>query len=365
MRIQLKPSTEQLTQSQAVTSAAPRPARFSSVVAALRRTGAIVFGILFSLIVIEVGFRVMEVAAPKHTVWRDRPHWYYLPESSPDNRDRLALPAKAEGVFRIIVVGDSFTVGGKGQFDDAFSERLERMLNLNIQQRPVEVLNWGIPGYSTAQELSLVKRAVESYHPDLIILEITLNDPELAPYRVTHPNQKASGEIVLTNPIFSYWKSLAFFVQRILNARSHREYAEYYFDLFDNPATWNNFSNALHGIQRTVQMANVPLLSVVFPLFSHPLDKRYPFITQHRKISARLKELGIPGVDLLPAFRNIPPERLQVMPGEDSHPNEIAHRIAADRIYQTLVRRNLIPEDVRIKKSYKGGRPLQRAVPPA
>ena len=36
-------------------------------------------------------------------------------------------------------------------------------------------------------------------------------------------------------------------------------------------------------------------------------------------------------------------ERLQVEPHYDSHPNEIAHRIAADALLRALVHNHLVP----------------------
>jgi hypothetical protein len=51
-------------------------------------------------------------------------------------------------------------------------------------------------------------------------------------------------------------------------------------------------------------------------------------------------------IDLLRAYRNIPPERLQVIPGEDNHPNERAHRIAAEHLLAALVHDHLVPEAV-------------------
>lgn len=310
-----------------------------------KRLGAIVFGILSALVIIEVGFRIAGSALPKPAKWNDRPAVYYLPEKS-HGRDRIFSPAKPENTFRIVVVGDSFTEPGENHFDDSFSKRLERMLNLNAQQKKVEVMNWGVPGRSTAQELPLVQRAIAGFQPDLIVLQITLNDPELAPYRATHDVHKSA---VSARDVGKYWRSLGYILHRISNSRSRIDYEHYYFDLFERPETWNHFSRSLEKASATAQSAGVPLLAVLFPLFSHTLDDSYPFQELHRKVDLLAASMNVKFLDLFPFYRDIPPDRLQVRPGKDSHPNEIAHRIAADAIYSRMIELNLIPLEVRGK----------------
>ncbi|MBN8550095.1 MAG: SGNH/GDSL hydrolase family protein [Deltaproteobacteria bacterium] len=311
----------------------------------IKRAAAVLFGVFAALIVFEIGFRIANSTLHTPSKWRDRPAVYYLPEAS-HNRDQLYSPAKSPGTFRIIVIGDSFTEPGENQYDDSFSKRLERMLNLNKEQPRVEVLNWGVPGSSTAQQALLVQRAVSNFNPDLVVLQITLNDPEFAPYRETH-NLKNKG--TQKEGLLAHWKSLAFLRSRIANSQSREAYVQYYQDLFDQSATWNHFSGAVQKIEKITSTANVPLLAVLFPLFSHPLDDSYPFKAIHQKVTGLLDMTGIKRIDLLSSYQNIPPERLQVRPGKDSHPNEIAHRIAADSIYTAMVDYSLIPVEIRAK----------------
>ncbi|MEZ4752783.1 MAG: hypothetical protein R3A13_00495 [Bdellovibrionota bacterium] len=58
-------------------------------------------------------------------------------------------------------------------------------------------------------------------------------------------------------------------------------------------------------------------------------------------------------LDLLDAYKNIPLERIQAIPGIDFHPNEIAHRITAERLYSWLRENSYLPEDLWIKNLYK------------
>lgn len=321
----------------------------------------VLLGVVASLLTVEIAFRIISPSLKENHEALDRPSFWYIPESSLDQRDYYYSPHKAPGVFRIIVVGDSFTYAGKAQFDDSFSKRLERMLNLNTNQPKVEVLNWGVPGYSTVQEAWMVKKALSRYQPDLIILQVTLNDPEIRPYRVTHPYQKANGQIEST--VLPHWKSLNYIVTRILNSMSYGDYEKYYFDLFNDNATWSRFAGAIKHIVGMTSQAKVPLIVVVFPLFSHPINDHYVFKPLHEKIDSLLSGLNAKWLDLSDSYKGIPPIRLQAIPGEDSHPNEIAHRIAADAIYQKLAELKLVPDAAKIKNFTLRGRTLSQPLP--
>lgn len=301
------------------------------------------------LVLIEIGFRVL-AKRHHHQVRYPEVTRFYLPEKFNGSRERFYSPQKPAGTYRIIVVGDSFTFGPRMQFDDTFPKRLERLLNLNENQPKVEVINYGVPGASTAVEARLVKHALKYFDPDLILLEVTLNDPELKDYHQTHPEVGKFGQLRLEHPIFRHWKSLAFFVTRLYNLRSHQQYIKYFEDLFDQPETWENFAGSASLIQKMAEVRNVKIAAVVFPLFFRSLGDDYPFVRIHRKINEYFQTLGVPLLDLLPAFRNMEPEKLQEMADLDPHPNEIAARVAADEIYEWLKKNKWIPPEAIVKR---------------
>jgi lysophospholipase L1-like esterase len=79
--------------------------------------------------------------------------------------------SKPPGVFRIVVLGDSFVDGYTLPAQDRFTEVLE------ISLRPrVDVINLGVAGYSTDQELLLLDREGWKYQPDLVVLAFYYND---------------------------------------------------------------------------------------------------------------------------------------------------------------------------------------------
>ena len=321
-----------------------------------------------SLAVVLIAFEVLvRIAGPalEKPVWNYRPSAWYLPEGSPDHRNGPYLPQKSPGTFRVIVVGDSFSYGGKGQYYDAFPKKLEQTLNLNQAAPHVEVLNWGMPGYSTRDEVRLVKSALATYQADLVILQITLNDPELAVHRPPIPGfNPITRTVNLRSPVFRYWKSFKFVVQRYYSYRLYQDFMNHYHEIFHDHRTWSAFSGAIRNIRKLSRKSGVPVFAVIFPLFSHPADDRYPFAEYHSMIGEQLQKNEIPFVDLRGTFAQIPPSYLVVSPGHDQHPNEIAHRLAADRLLQSLIETKLLPAEIIPRNVLQTGRRPVR-LPPA
>ncbi|NUM53881.1 MAG: hypothetical protein HUU46_09585 [Candidatus Hydrogenedentes bacterium] len=88
-------------------------------------------------------------------------------------RDDEHAYEKPEGVYRIAILGDSYMEAYQVDMADALPGRLERA----FAPRNVEVINFGVRGYGTAQEyLTLTEEALR-YSPDLALLAYyPLND---------------------------------------------------------------------------------------------------------------------------------------------------------------------------------------------
>lgn len=91
------------------------------------------------------------------------------PDRPEDQRERTL--AKPPGVFRVAVLGDSYTESFHVSYDEAFPTVLERELNRCAAiGRPVEVLNFGVSGYSNVQELQRFRHVARSFQPDAVLL---------------------------------------------------------------------------------------------------------------------------------------------------------------------------------------------------
>lgn len=315
-------------------------------------------GTCVALVLLELGVRIfVPLRTDKGPGWSDRPLFYFRSPSVPSMQDYPRRVPKPADVFRIAAIGDSFTFAPYMQFTDTYAKKLEAMLNLEDGSRVAEVINYGVPAYSTSHEVSVASTAI-SEGADLILLQITLNDPELKRHTPTGIQENMDDRFGALNMsgtlgrVAGQWRTLGFVLTRLHNTKTHRAYVDYFQDLFDNPRTWNPFVESMKKLVAAARDGKKPIVSVVFPLFGLPMDKNYPFHAIHTKVADLMRTLEVPILDLSPMYQGIPLERLQVIPGVDRHPNEIAHRMAAERMYLWLEEQNLLPERFLIKEKF-------------
>ena len=110
--------------------------------------------------------------------------WYrkegeaYVRINSDGLRDREHTIAKPENTFRIAVVGDSYCEAFPVSLAEAFWSVMGKKLEEcgAFPARQIEVINFGVSGYGTAQELLTVREKVGKYSPDLGLLAVTTNN---------------------------------------------------------------------------------------------------------------------------------------------------------------------------------------------
>ena len=96
-------------------------------------------------------------------------------------RDREHAKEKPPETFRVAVVGDSYAEAFQVAQGAAFWSVMERRLQdcPALRGRRVEVINFGVSGYGTAQELITLRERVWQYSPDLVLLAVTTNNDVL------------------------------------------------------------------------------------------------------------------------------------------------------------------------------------------
>jgi hypothetical protein len=90
--------------------------------------------------------------------------------SSQGLRDRVYPEARVAGLCRMLVVGDSFTWGFGVQQDEIWHERIE------ARHPDWEILNAGVAGYATDQELLYLEQRGLALRPDAVLLLFHPND---------------------------------------------------------------------------------------------------------------------------------------------------------------------------------------------
>lgn len=154
------------------------------------------FYVILVVAVLEVGVRIARAAAPPTTsgwFWRvpdPITGWSLQPnaqgryfaamyEYDVDVRinglglraDESIGYAKPDGVFRILVLGDSFIEALQVPLADSLPQRLGQ-LYAEQSGRTVEVLNAGVSGWGTDQQLLWLQNEGVKYSPDLVLLSV-------------------------------------------------------------------------------------------------------------------------------------------------------------------------------------------------
>ncbi|MCB0311070.1 MAG: SGNH/GDSL hydrolase family protein [Bdellovibrionales bacterium] len=84
---------------------------------------------------------------------------------------------KRSGTYRIGLLGDSFAFGWGVEWQQTFGHILEERLNARASNgRRFEVLNFGVPGYSTFQQVALYKERAGDFDLDEILVFMVDND---------------------------------------------------------------------------------------------------------------------------------------------------------------------------------------------
>lgn len=87
--------------------------------------------------------------------------------------ENITIPTEKKNKIRIICLGDSFTMGYGVDKSDTWPSQLENKLNSGNEK--YEVMNLGISGIGSAEELTILKSMIE-YNPDIVILQFHSND---------------------------------------------------------------------------------------------------------------------------------------------------------------------------------------------
>lgn len=112
---------------------------------------------------------------PNAKAWWRREGEAWIEINSQGLRDGEHAVSKAPGVLRIAVLGDSYAEALQLPAEQTFWHVLERKLQSCevFSGLTVEVINFGVSGYGTAQELLMYRHRVRQYSPDIVLLAFT------------------------------------------------------------------------------------------------------------------------------------------------------------------------------------------------
>jgi GDSL-like Lipase/Acylhydrolase family len=262
---------------------------------------------------------------------------------------------KPLGTFRILVLGDSFTFGAGVRDEDTFVRRLEKSLNEHTTSKNFEVLNAGVEGYNTRDEVIYLENQWLELDPDLVLIGFYLNDayPDLT-FAVTIKGLNLGVSFVQPSGLARYSYTWDYAQHELHTRKLRRKVDEFYAAAYfshpkeflenadDVQVDWSVCRDALKRAMDLTRARNIKIALAVFPEF-YRLDAGYPFENIHRLVVETCESISLPACDLLPIYRGMRTDRLWVHI-TDHHPNEVAHQLAARAIEEFMRARALLDD---------------------
>ena len=306
--------------------------------------------VLALLTTIELYFALIYDASDSFNMTNVSKKWFKLhvePQQHPlrfndregiNVRDDREYPKQIAADQRhLVFFGDSFTFAqGVPEVRDRFSNRVRAVLEPESHGKIV-VSNLADAG----TDLHWIERLLEllfanGHKVDTAVYVLCLNDIE-----TFHERHKTYyQDLGQYSPQFFLFRDTYFFNWIYFRARQAtlpqvKDYfsflSEYYAD-----EPWERMSRKLDHVQQLCKSHGTDFRVVVFP-FLHNLGPEYPFHEAHMKIVEYCESRGIPVLDLEPeltpfALKGLTANRF------DAHPNELAHRVAAEAILEKLLK---------------------------
>jgi lysophospholipase L1-like esterase len=349
----------------------------------LKKTGLSAASLLITLIALEIALRLYGYDPP--TYWRRGTDLSFRPSPNPSLKYELTPgasvkswgkdikinsqgfrgpePSSDPATERVIVLGDSIAFGNSLALEDTFSFQLQQ--RLVSQRHNVEVLNFGVGGYDTLQEVSLLETRGLKYYPKLVVVAYCLNDVGVASVSPEHIQRmqqlQSSPYTFLYESRLVQWISESVETIRTKNWEKHvndpevfrREYANQInpigddeselLDLMNQSPKWpsstwygdrDRVGRLRFGFRHLARLSKengFPVVIMIIPLLQNK-GGVYSHLAAHRIVEMEARRAGFDTIDLTDEFLRAGMGNLTLSLGDIIHPNKTGHIIMADSL---------------------------------
>jgi lysophospholipase L1-like esterase len=345
-------------------------------VSAGKGLGVGVAATLLGLAACEVGARVVFPAPPdptrqpqivyrvdpevRYVLWPNQKGWVddgFVTTNSRGFRGGETDIPKPQGRLRIVVIGDSVVFGMGVNDADTFSQQLEQRLRARHAEREIDVVNLGVPGYATRQEVALLERNLAILKPDIVLLGFyendlpdTIDDKTVTGTRI-NVSTPADGQVLHMNSGPSSWmerqarRSRAVYIaSHALKGLVHRgegkQGSSMELDLLEGRVSaeletaWQRVAVQLEKLQALAARAGFTAGLVVLPPREQVLGL-YPDSEYQKRIGRVAEQMGMFVIDPLPALKARAGSNGSLfIPYDRNHPSAAGHQVIAQAIME-------------------------------
>lgn len=215
-------------------------------------------------------------------------------------RGREYPATKPEGVFRIMLVGDSMVFGHGVSPDQTLSAHMERLLNQHRNEAFYHVINCSRPGYSLMDTSILYTQTAHRFNADVVVIILSNNDAE------------------------------------VVGTVDPTEYGDHCRSIWQESApSYPFFLQAFHTFRK--ELRDTPCMIAYYGLSNDTVAGQASSV-----VADLCRQHAIPFLNLQKAVTWIPFHRA-VASKADGHPSGHAHRVAATELCRALITENFLP----------------------
>lgn len=323
-------------------------------------------------------YRHHKIVPNTHSRFEQRDFSYIQRVNNVGLRGRDIQIKKSPGRYRILMLGDSFTMGKGVEDDQTFSALLEEALNqrrATCNNNIIEVLNAGVDSYAPILSFIQLRRDLEPLEPDMVVLNLDVSDLVQETVYRKQAVFGSNGEIIgvpggtrkmQLNERIRAWTDRNLYMTRLLLFYTNRlfDYKEFTvrhlvtqanFELAKHTLTedtdpreeqWRNIFDSIRKMKKYCDEKGIKFLLTVYPWGHQVNDRewipgRYNFMPQDATISDRsiqiiekfAKSNSIQLFNLFPLFRSYNGDKPLYF-NYDNHWTPDGHKVVADGFMQ-------------------------------
>lgn len=243
----------------------------------------------------------------------------------------------------VIVLGDSYAFGYGVPHEETFPSVLQQDLRKQYPHRNVRVINLGIPGYNTAQELATLREIGLNLRPELVLLAYHLNDLE----RLSESTKKDFWNLKgIADCAKEHIHLLRYFLPRVASlARSLHigirttATAEVQAYISEGPA-WKQNQDTLREMFALCAEMHWRLGVIVLPYIVELTDE-HPCIGAYQVVVNFCKSQDVPVVNAFHYFRGLKARKLWIN-AFDGHPSAEGNLLIAKAAFDLITSGGLL-----------------------